>query len=225
MNHWRLKESARIGIRHGPKIWLSTLRNIDNLRDSIGLRYTFKVKVAYNDTYGTIKEAEGLLWKYDDDPPYNIVLRARYLAVCNSRDLLIRGLARLDNLLENYNKDKKYREKLQDYLHIKSDVYDSLVEDALRSRLLSAESISSELDKIDFSRFVEDLIRGLNLPIQLDYGEHIFISAANIVSLEIVRLDTRFVIKLYDQIPSTGIVYSVLLPISIPLTDEKVKLK
>jgi hypothetical protein len=88
------------------------LSNIDNIRDTIGLRNTYRVRVTFNDNNRSTKQIEGILWKYDGDPPFNIALRPRLVSIFKQR-ALIETVINLKIFAKYYSNEKEYRTKLQ----------------------------------------------------------------------------------------------------------------
>jgi hypothetical protein len=226
-NRGQIRELKSIRIRYTSKAWMSILNdNVTNVRKTLGAGYNIKTKVVYKDDTGTRREIEALLWKFDQEPPYNIALRPKYLSKCNNKTALI---PQLGTSIKETIKDKDHRDyapRLEKEFF--GGVYtrtDQMVE-AISTKLdlaSSAEDFIGILNKLDFSLHTKRLIDQMKLPLQKMYGHAIFISADNIVSVEFIVVEPTYQIELTSRWGT--VLTSIIIPESIGLTDPRFQLR
>jgi hypothetical protein len=100
--------------------------------------------------------------------------------------------------------------------------YGNQTKNVIRNRLLAAtrQEFDELLEVIDISRYVFGVIKEKRLRTQKEYGEYMFISGNNIVSLEIISLETGYALHLME--------FSwifMTIPKSVSLTDPRLNLK
>jgi hypothetical protein len=71
------------------------------------------IEILYIDNNSIKREAEGILWKYDEDP-HDIVLLPRYIARCYNKEELINSLFKEDIFEKEYKKDKEYQKQINE---------------------------------------------------------------------------------------------------------------
>lgn len=80
---------------------------------------------------------EGIPWKYDGDPPFNIALRPRLVSTFKQRDL-IETVINLKIFAKYYSNEKEYRTKLQKIFNVRAKRYGNQTKNVIRNRLLAA---------------------------------------------------------------------------------------
>lgn len=221
----RAEQAAIDGMTNG-RSWETMLHdNLVFVRKYIGSRYGLRLAVVYNDS-GTPRQLESILWKFDIQPPHNMALRPKYVAVCNDRLELIESLCiSLTKLLEGkIYKDYKYR-LTREFSSSNPKRIPEMVYEIKRhlTYARSTEDFITILNKIDFSLHTKNIIDQMKLPIRQEYGKTIYLKAENIVSVELIRFEPAYQIDL--SMSEKRVSSPIRIPESIELSDSRVTLR
>jgi hypothetical protein len=205
------------------KVWYTFLKGmLDVALQRLGKGYTALVKIHLKEPIESQNTITGLLWHFEPKSPHDIVLRPKY--VFHVRYLQqIQDVLTVDSpstspystsvdpspLKNSLKKDKVYRSRIIEYYLKKSEKYFSGKEDEMitkiimhvRSRLSKAKLKSDvkffeELEMIDFSKHVGDIIIQLGRHYYSEYQGIVFIEGNNIQSCEILGYEPMYAVSI-----------------------------
>lgn len=185
--------------------WVLFMKDQANYSHLFGREYAPMVRIYFRNPIDGRNYVEGLVRRYDDDPPYNIGLRRKYYVDCTQCELLhaltrrYEGREPSSSLFEKELKDHKdYRAKTAKNLGVNCDEVESIVQSFVQrfGRISNLNQLNELLEDIDFSRLVESVISRLPYDIPpSDYEGFVFVSGDNIGHIEVLKYDVAFAVS------------------------------
>lgn len=168
----------------------------------LGKKYSLAVRVHLKNSLNDSKYIEGILYDYEDDRPYDLILESKYTVHTSDKELIINILSSL--IAKRLNTDKKYRTNILKYLKTidsrNNAVNPEQISTTLKGILIASPSIddfTKILEAIDFSIYAYDVINelsGQNMRVTCDY-QRAFIPGDNISRVEIIKYESFYAIS------------------------------
>jgi hypothetical protein len=196
--------------------WAKFIQNDwDEAKMSYGKRYSVTLRVHLKHSLNMVPFVEGILFRLELEPPYDLILEPKYVVSCSDRSRLLEILTESTTpiLLETLRIDKRYRNNIAKYLideqgatsiTTKSDAHD-VHEEIIKQffNKMKTEDFFLILNVIDLSiygeRIVKSLLEKYHEHSFCEYGERVFIPGENISRVQIIKYDAFYGMELIEK--------------------------